>query len=53
MKTITAYERNRTYIPYPNSATRQQIIRRVVDGLLMAASGVGIAAMLLLFFVMA
>ena len=53
MKTITAYERDRNYVPYPNCATRQQIIRRVVDGLIMAASGMGIAAMFLLFFAMA
>ena len=53
MKTMTVCQKNRTYIPYPNCATRQQIVRRIVDGLIMAASGMGIAAMFLLFFAMA
>ena len=53
MKTMIAFAKDRNYIPYPNCATRRQIARRVVDGLLMAASGVGIAAMLLLMFALA
>ncbi len=33
---------------YPNAATRKEILHKVLDLLLVAASGMGIAAMLLL-----
>lgn len=35
-------------IPYPNAATRREVLHKLVDLALVAASGMGIAAMLLL-----
>lgn len=35
-------------IPYPNAATRREVLHKLVDLALIAASGMGIAAMLLL-----
>lgn len=43
MKTVTIAKP----IPYPNAATRRQILNRVVDLLLTAVIGVGLAASLL------
>lgn len=39
-------------LPYVNAATRQEILQKLLDGLLVAASGMGIAAMLLLYVVL-
>lgn len=44
MKTAAVY---RQTIPFPNAATRRQVLSKLLDILLIAASGVGIAAMLL------
>ena len=44
MKTTTIATR----VPYPNAATPREMLHRLLDTLLMAASGMGIAAMLLL-----
>ncbi len=38
-------------IPYPNAATRRELLHKLVDLALVAASGMGIAAMLLLLMV--
>lgn len=35
------------YAPYPNAATPRQVVHKILDLLLMAASGMGLAAMLL------
>ena len=35
-------------IPYPNAATRREVLHKLVDLALVTASGMGIAAMLLL-----
>ena len=51
MKTY-AYQLRNASIPLPNAATRRQMVQRVLDGLLMAASGAGIGAMILLLLVM-
>lgn len=40
-------------LPFPNALSRRQVLNRVVDVLLVAASGAGIGAMLLLFLVLA
>lgn len=40
-------------LPFPNAASRRQVFNRVLDVLLVAASGAGIGAMLLLFLVLA
>ena len=45
MKTTTVREHAPTY---PNAATRKQIMNKIVDLLLMASLGAGLAAMLLL-----
>lgn len=45
MKTTTI---RKTALPYPNAATRRQIMHKVLDLLLMAAIGAGAAAALLL-----
>lgn len=39
-------------LPYPNAATRREILHKLLDTALVAASGMGIAAMLLLFTVL-
>jgi len=40
-------------IPYPNAATPREVIHKLVDLALITASGMGIAAMLLLLSVLA
>ncbi len=40
-------------LPFPNAPTRRQILNRILDTLLIAASGAGIGTMLLLWLVMA
>ena len=34
-------------LPYPNAATRRQVFQKVLDFLVMVASGVGVGAILL------
>ena len=41
-----------TYIPYPNAATGRQILQKVLDMILMAACGMGIAAVFLFMMVL-
>ena len=38
---------NRPHVPYPNAATRREILNKLLDLLTMAALGVGAAAILL------
>lgn len=55
MKTITLYRTdyaNRPNLPYPNAATRQEITNKILDLLLMAALGIGAAAILLFLVVL-
>ena len=40
-------------LPYPNAATRRQVANKVLDLLLIAAVGAGLAAMLLLLLALA
>ncbi len=40
------------YAPYPNAITPRQAVHKALDMLIMAASGAGIGAMLLLFLAM-
>ena len=47
MKATAIYE-DRKPLPYPNAATRRQLLGRFLDLLLAAASGMGIAASVLL-----
>ena len=52
MKTAVCKSACRPAFPYPNSATRQEILHKVLDTLLVAVSGMGIAAILLLCMVL-
>lgn len=40
-------------IPYPNAASRRQIVNKLVDLLLIAATSVGVAAILLFLLALA
>lgn len=52
MKTITVpYKTSRPAIPYPNAATRRQVLQKVLDTLVITASGIGLSAALLLMMV--
>ena len=45
MKTAILYAQkfmNKPYVPLPNAATRQQVLNKIVDTLLVGASCVGI-----------
>lgn len=56
MKSITAYRTdlaNRPNLPYPNAATKRQILDRFVELLLMGALGVGFAAIVLFILALA
>ena len=50
MKTVTMDRRD--YIPYPNAATRRQLMHRFLEKCLVAASAVGIVAMLMFLAVL-
>ena len=39
-------------IPYPNAATGREVLQKLLDAVLVAACGMGIAAMVLLGFVL-
>lgn len=54
MKTATVRRNNYTtnpQIPFPNAATRKELIHRFLDLLLMGATGAGLAASLLFLLV--
>ena len=54
MKTATAYQtKTKTYIPYPNAATRQELLHKFVDRLLAGASCVACVTVLLFFVTLA
>ena len=55
MKTAVAYRQNylpRQPLPFPNAAGRRQVLHKFLDILLIAASGVGLAAALMLLLVL-
>ena len=52
MKTTCAYQTRTPSIPLPNAMTRKQMLHKVLDGLLVAASGAGIGAIILLMLAM-
>lgn len=49
----TAIYRPEYTVPYPNAATRRQVAHKILDTLLLAASGMGIAVILLFLLVLA
>ena len=53
MKTATINKKDYPFAPYPNAATRREVIHKVLDFFLVLASCAGIAAALLLLFAMA
>ena len=52
MKTAVCKSNCRPLIPYPNAATRREILHKMLDTLLVAVSGMGIATILLLCMVL-
>jgi hypothetical protein len=52
MKTAVCNTRHIDRIPYPNAATRREILHKVLDLALLAASGAGIAAILALLVIL-
>ena len=52
MKTAVCNTTCRPAVPYPNAATRREVLHRALDTLLVAASGMGIAAIVLLCMVL-
>lgn len=52
MKTITCKTNALDRIPYPNAATRREILHKVVDTLLLTASGIGVGAIIALMLVL-
>lgn len=56
MKTAATYKptaARREAIPYPNGVTRRQMAHKLADFLLLTATGVGIAAILLFLLALA
>ena len=53
MKTAVINKMELPFAPYPNAATRREILHKIVDHLLIVASCAGVAAALLLLFAMA
>ncbi len=51
MKTAVCKPTYRPVIPYPNAATRRQMLLRFLDHILVVACGMGLAATLLLLAV--
>jgi len=52
MKTAVCKTNCRLTVPYPNAATRKEMFHKMLDTLLVAASGMGIGAILLLLMVL-
>ena len=52
MKSATLIYRPKTQVHCPNAAIRRQMLHKFVDILLLTASGMGIAAMLMLIAVL-
>ncbi len=52
MKTAVCKSNVHPAIPYPNAATRRDLLHKALDTLLVAASGMGIAAIVLLCMVL-
>lgn len=54
MKTAVCKTNCRTVVrvPYPKAATRREVVQKLLDGALVAASGMGVAAMVLLSLVL-
>ena len=56
MKTVTMEQRRsstRTNIPYPNAATKKEMLHKILDTLLSAVSGAALAAIVLFLLAVA
>ncbi len=56
MKTVTMQQRRsgtRTNIPYPNAATKKEMLHKILDTLLSAVSGAALAAIVLFLLAVA
>ena len=53
MKTAAINKMDYPYAPYPNAATRREIIHKVLDHLLIIASCAGISAVIVLLISLA
>lgn len=51
MKTAVNFSTARGHVPYPNAASRAQVLHRFLDLALMAAIGAGLAASLMFLLV--
>lgn len=49
MKNIAACSRKENLFYVPNGVTRREFFQKLLNGLLMAASGIGVGAMVLFF----
>ena len=52
MKTIACKTRSLDRIPYPNAATRRELLHKAMDAALLTASGIGIGAIIALMLVL-
>ena len=52
MKTIVCKTRSVDRIPYPNAATRREVLHKVLDTALLTASGIGIGAIIALMVIL-
>ena len=52
MKIAMLTYRPKVQVPYPNAATKRQLLHKFIDILLLTASGMGIAAMLMFIAVL-
>ena len=52
MKTAVCKSNLYSTVPYPNAATRREVLHKTLDTLLVAASGMGLGAIVLLFMVL-
>ena len=52
MKTVVCKSTCRPAFPYPNAATGREILHKTLDAALVAACGMGVAAMVLLGLVL-
>lgn len=53
MKTATVNKMEFPLAPYPNAATRREVMHKIIDHLLVIACSAGIAAAILLLIAMA
>ena len=52
MKTIACKNRSIDRIPYPNAATRRELLHKALDAALLTASGIGIGAIIALMLIL-